>query len=82
MRVEWDFSRLPESEHARVIELMEAGKWWALVEIHNKYALSDSNYCCSNTLKGLKNWYKHGVETGQIKAHGESGPEVEAAPEV
>ena len=87
MRVEWDFSRLPSFEHGRVIELMQAYKWAELVEIHDRYGLSDNNYCCSNVLAGLKKWYEYGIESGQIKSQGnhpdgQGGADAQAASEV
>lgn len=66
--VSWDFTRLPESEHARVIELYNTGKWSALAAIHDKYVLSPYSYCCET--QGLKNWYRFGIETGKIKRNG------------
>lgn len=83
MRLEWDFSRLPDSEHDRVVELYRAGKWWEIIAIHDQYELSDNNYCCSNTLSGVKNWVKHGIETGQIKQlQGATKAQDEQAPQV
>lgn len=64
----WDFSKLPEHEHARVIELYNAGRWSDLAAIHDKYNLSNYSYCCD--LSGLKLWYKFGIEQGKIKANG------------
>lgn len=63
----WDFSKLPGTEHARVVELYTAGKFWEIVRLHDKYQLSGNTYCCSNTLKGVKAWIEYGIETGQIK---------------
>lgn len=77
MRIEWDFSRLPDKEHANVLDLLARGRWWELVAIHDKYQLSDNNYCCSNTLSGIKQWFTYGVETGQIRPAAEEGNEAE-----
>jgi len=65
---EWDFSKLPESEHARVIELFICGQWRELANIHDQYGLSPYSYCCE--LDGLKNWYRFGIEQGKITANG------------
>jgi len=62
---EWDFSKLPPQEHARVAQLVRAGQWKELVEIHDRYRLSPYSYCCE--IEGLKAWYRHGVQSGQIK---------------
>jgi hypothetical protein len=64
----WDFSKLPEHEHGRVIELYKAGRWADLAAIHDKYNLSNYSYCCD--LSGLKVWYKFGIEQGKIKSNG------------
>lgn len=65
--LEWDFSKLPEEEQIHLLELYDAGKWWDIVKMHNKYNLSSNVYCCSNALKGVKAWVEYGIETGQIK---------------
>lgn len=84
MRLEWDFSRLPADEHRRLIELYEDRKWWEIIAIHDRYELSENNYCCSNTLSGVKNWIEHGIKTGQIQQveKGTSEAQNEQAPEV
>lgn len=64
----WDFSKLPKSEHGRVVEMYNAGRWAELAAIHDKYGLSNYQYCCD--MSGLKQWYKFGIESGKIKANG------------
>lgn len=64
----WDFAKLPEHEHARVIELFKAGRWGDLAHIHDQYGLSNYSYCCD--VSGLKQWYKFGIEQGKIKSNG------------
>jgi predicted nucleotidyltransferase len=61
----WDFSKLPKTEHGRVIELYNAGRWGELAAIHDQYGLSSYSYCCDTS--GLKTWYKFGIESGKIK---------------
>lgn len=65
---EWDFSKLPESEHARIIELYNSGGWRELANIHDQYGLSSYSYCCE--LSGMKVWYRFGIEQGKIKSNG------------
>lgn len=60
----WDFSKLPASEHERVVSLVNAGGWRELVEIHDRYKLSPYTYCCD--ISGLKNWYFWAIKTGVI----------------
>lgn len=80
MRVEWDFDRLPEHEHAHVLELYQTGKWWEIIVLHDRYELSENNYCCSNTLQGVKKWIEHGIKTGKIRPPATT--QTEPAPEV
>ena len=63
---QWDFSKLPASEHRRVIDLYNAGQWRELANIHDDYHLSNYSYCCD--LSGLKLWFRFGIESGKIKA--------------
>ena len=63
----WDFSKLPDHEHARVLDLWQKNDVVALAAIHNQYRLSDHNYCCK--LSGVSAWFKYGIETGQIQAN-------------
>jgi len=62
----WDFSKLPIEAHEYVITLFNMGDWRELSKVHDRYVLSPYSYCCDET--GLKNYFKHGIETGQIKA--------------
>lgn len=65
MAFDWDFSKLPESEHQRVVQLIQNNEWRELIDIHNHYQLSSVNYCCDES--GIKAWYFHGLQTGKIK---------------
>lgn len=65
-KMHWDFSKLPDHEHARVLDLWSKNDVPALAAIHNQYQLSDHNYCCK--LSGVSAWFKYGIETGQIKS--------------
>lgn len=62
----WDFSKLPESEHENVKRLLQSNDIQGLVRIHDKYGLSEYQYCCSG-VEGVKNWFNWAVETGAIK---------------
>lgn len=66
MEYEWDFSKLPEHEHARVIELIELNQWSELVRIHDQYGLSQNYYCCE--VSGVKNYYLQALKTGKLNA--------------
>lgn len=67
----WDFSRLPDSEHEAVIELLKKDNVGALMQMHNKYQLSAYTYCCEEN--AVRRWFRHGVESGQIKVKGGCG---------
>lgn len=61
----WDFTRLPISEHAKVIELYEGKKWGALMAMHNDYALSSNHYCCNE--QPIRKWFGWAIKNGLIK---------------
>ncbi len=62
----WDFSKLPEREHARVIKLYQSGSWGSLMRIHNEYGLSSLTLCCDDG--PVRRWFKYAIEKGLIKA--------------
>jgi hypothetical protein len=64
---EWDFSRLPEEEHQKVIDLLASYDWTGLLKIHNAYKLSSNKYCCSNVKNAMYQWFTYGIEQGHIK---------------
>lgn len=62
----WDFSRLPEHEHANVLALFEAQDWKALIAIHDKYRLSYNTYCCDDA--PVIRWFTWAIEQGLVRA--------------
>ena len=62
----WDFSKLPESEHERVKEMLSENNIQGLVRIHDKYQLSPHSYCCSG-VEGVLNWFQWAIDEGIIK---------------
>lgn len=62
----WNFDRLPQSEHARAIELFEAKNWGELMAIHNQYFLSANVYCCD--VAPIRRHFGWAIEQGIIKA--------------
>jgi hypothetical protein len=62
----WDFSKLPESEHANVKALLSANDIQSLVKIHDRYGLSPHSYCCSG-IEGVRNWFEWAIKEGIIK---------------
>lgn len=61
----WIWDNLPKSEHARVIELVEAKNWGELMVIHNRYHLSHNTYCCDE--KPVRRHFEWAIEQGIIK---------------
>jgi hypothetical protein len=65
---EWDFTRLPKTEHAAVIQALNVSDVRALLTIHDKYQLSPHQYCCDQD--GLKTWFLWAVQNGIINGQG------------
>jgi len=66
----WDFTRLPESEHQRVLEAYAKGDVRRLIEIHDNYQLSEYSYCCNST--GLLAWFGEAIKNGTINGQAEN----------
>ena len=62
---EWDFTKLPEAMHGRVVYLIETNQWRELVDIHNQYSLSIVEYCCD--VNAVKREYLNALAEGKIK---------------
>lgn len=60
----WDWSKIPESEHAAVIELFEARRWGEVAKLCEQHGVS--LHCCCNA-EGLQNWLRWSIEKGIIK---------------
>jgi hypothetical protein len=61
----WNFSKLPEHEYASVIEAVECGDMTLLTLIHNKYKLSNNEYCCPQSF--IIKFFEDAIEKGLIK---------------
>ncbi len=70
----WNFERLPEKEHGRVIDALQRRDERTLLEIHNAYQLSDYTYCCN--LTGVVNHFIWAVENGIINGNNERAVEI------
>lgn len=51
----WDWTKLPKGEHAYAVEMYEAQRWGALMQLHNKYSLSTMTMCCDD--KPVRRWF-------------------------
>lgn len=70
MSHEWDFTRLPESEHQAVIDAFNTGDVRKLMLIHDEYQLSPYSYCCDHN--GLLAWFGEAIKNGTINGQGEN----------
>ena len=61
--MEWDWHKLPESEHLTLIAHVEAARWSEVAKLCEKYLIS--THCCCNP-QGLQAWSKWAIETGII----------------
>lgn len=64
----WDFSKLPKEEHENVVNLVTLKQWGKLMDIHNKYQLSPTFFCCDE--KPAQRWFTWAVEQKIIQADG------------
>lgn len=61
----WNWDKLPKSEHANAIELFNAGRWGALMAIHNKYNLSPQTLCCNDA--PVREWFGWAISNEIIR---------------
>lgn len=66
----WNFDNLPKSEHNAAIEAYNKKQWGVLMEMHNKYQLSNVTFCCDHAPAKL--WFEWAIQNGKIK-HTENG---------
>ena len=64
--MQWDFTKLPESEHEAVLSAYAVNDWETLLDIHNRYKLKGELICC-NPQPQLANWFGYAIEQGIIK---------------
>ena len=67
----WDFSKLPDHEHERVIDRADSNDAQTLMLIHNEYRLSADLYCCAVQNEMVLKWFKYGIDNGLIKRQSE-----------
>lgn len=69
--MEWNWDKLPQSEHGTIIALFEARRWAEVAKLCEKWQVSA--WCCCNQ-EGLQNWVKWAIETGIITSDGQTQP--------
>ena len=62
----WDFTKLPREEYNNVVELVALKQWGKLMDIHNKYQLTPTFFCCDE--KPAQRWFTWAVEQKIIQA--------------
>lgn len=65
MNFKWRFNRLPKEEYNNVIEAIRLNDMLTLIKIHDKYNLSNNNYCCGSDDRVI-NWFKHAINKNII----------------
>lgn len=63
----WDFSKLPESEHALAIEATQNARVGALILLHDQYRLSPYYYCGCGDEKAVLDHFQKAIQDGKIK---------------
>lgn len=56
----WDFTKIPDFEWESIIKAYDQKKYVELIRIHNRYQLSEYDYCCGDN-RGLIKWFKKGI---------------------
>lgn len=56
----WQFTKIPLEEWDNIIRFYKERKYVELIRIHNRYQLSEYDYCCGD--KGFMKWFKKGIE--------------------
>lgn len=69
--MDWNWNKLPESEHGTVIAHVEAGRWSEVSKLCEKYGVSA--WCCCNQ-EGLQNWVRWAIDTGIIQSDEQTRP--------
>ena len=64
----WDFKKLPASEYANAIQLVNNQDYAGLIKLHDQYKLSPFTYCCNS--RAVLLWFQWGIENGKIIDNG------------
>lgn len=52
------WERIPKSEYQHIITLIDTFNYSGLINIHDKYKLSNVSYCCGNAVLSLFDKFK------------------------
>ena len=58
----WKWENLPKHEHNKVIDHIQMGMIGHLMNIHNKYELSEEIFCCPHHVSFCNLWFMCGFE--------------------
>lgn len=74
--MEWNWNKLPESEHLTLIAHVEAERWSEVAKLCEQHEISV--WCCCNA-QGLRAWAKWAIEIGIINGDGTGSQVADAA---
>lgn len=60
----WNFSKLPAERHADAVRMTKNLDTDGLLRLHDKYKLSNFNYCCTD---GIIEYFQWAIEKGLVK---------------
>lgn len=55
---ELKWERIPKAEYKHIITLIDSFNYAGLINIHDKYKLSNVSYCCGNAVLSLYDKFK------------------------
>lgn len=58
----WNFTKIPLEKRNEFKELYDSRDFTGLVLFHNRYDLSDYDYCCGDDKKSVFKWAKFGID--------------------
>lgn len=63
----WDFKRLPKTEFKEVKKLIKEKNGGKLLLIHDKYKLSNYNYCCGISTEYILVHFEDALKKGKLE---------------
>ncbi len=63
----WDFTKIPIKKRSEFERLYEEKDFTGLVLMHNKYNLSEYDYCCGEDKNSVFKWAKYGIDEWKHK---------------
>ena len=64
----WNFTKIPKEKEQEFKDLYDNRDFTGLVLFHNRYNLSDYDYCCGNQdMKSVFKWAKYFIDGRQCE---------------